>query len=108
MTLMEHGAVLDAVERLEEMAEAGSHPHDVAAAATKIAAEWWLSSSGDGDPTFLMILVQDLRMWCTVTCNQYAWRWEQMQRLGRPEQAEEARRWAEAMDQAQQALRLYD
>jgi hypothetical protein len=55
-----------------------------------------------------VVLVQDLRMWCAVACNQYAWRWEQLQRLGRPEQADEARRWAEAMDQAQRALHLYD
>lgn len=54
---MENGVVLDAFDRLEEMAEAGSHPREVAAAATKIATEWWLSSSGDGDPTRLMILV---------------------------------------------------
>jgi hypothetical protein len=89
---MEHAAVLDAVEHLEKMAEAGKHPQEVAAAAAEIAAGWWLGTAGDADPGRLVVLVQDLRMWCAVTCNRYAWRWEQLQRLGRPEQADEARR----------------
>jgi hypothetical protein len=105
---MQHAAVLDAVEHLEKMAEAGRDPQEVAAAAAEIAAGWWLGAAGDTDPGRLVILVQNLRMWCAETCNQYAWRWEQLQRLGRPEQADEARRWAEAMDRAQQALHLYD
>jgi hypothetical protein len=33
---MEHAAVLDAVEHLEKMAEAGKHPQEVAAAAAEI------------------------------------------------------------------------
>jgi hypothetical protein len=105
---MQHAAVLDAVEHLEKMAEAGRDPQEVAAAAAEIVAGWCLGASDDADPSRLVILVQDLRMWCAVMCNQYAWRWEQLQRLGRPEQADEARRWAEAMDEAQRALRLYD
>jgi hypothetical protein len=105
---MEHAAVLDAVEHLEEMAEAGRHPQEVAAAAAEIAAGWWLGAAGDIDPSRLVVLVQDLRMWCAVTCNQYAWRWEQLHRSGHPEQADEARRWAEAMNEAQRALHLYD
>jgi hypothetical protein len=105
---MESTVVLDAVERLEQMAEAGKHPQEVAAAAAEIVAGWWLGTVGDTDPSRLVVLVQDLRMWCTVTCNQYAWRYEQLQRLGRPEQADEARRWAVALDEAQKALRLYD
>jgi hypothetical protein len=39
---MEHAAVLDAVEHLEKMAEAGKHPQEVAAAAAEIADGWWL------------------------------------------------------------------
>jgi hypothetical protein len=105
---MEHPAVLDAVEHLEEMAEAGRHPQEVAAAAAEIAAGWWLDGAGEADSGRLVVLVQDLRMWCTPTCDQYAWRWEQLHRAGQPERADEARRWAEAMDEAQRALRLYD
>ena len=105
---MEHTVVLDAVVQLEEMAEAGRHPQEVAAAAVEIVAGWWLGTMGDADHGRLVVLVQDLRMWCATTCNQYAWRWEQLQRAGQPEQADEARRWAEAMDEAQRVLRLYD
>ena len=104
---MEHPAVLDAVCRLEEMAEAGRHPQEVAAAAAEIAAGWWLGSAGDVDPGRLVVLVQDLRMWCMVTRNDYAWRWDHLHRSGRPDLADEARRWAEAMDEVQRALRVY-
>jgi hypothetical protein len=105
---MEHAAVLDAVEHLEGMAEAGRHPQEVAAAAAEIAAGWWLGSAGDIDPGRLVVLVQDLRAWCAVTCNHYARRWDHLHRSGRPDLADEARRWAEAMDEAQRALRMYD
>ncbi|HEY0421339.1 MAG TPA: hypothetical protein VGC80_17620 [Acetobacteraceae bacterium] len=101
-------SVLEAVDRLEEMAEAGRHPQEVAATATEIVAGWWLGAAGDAEPDRLVLLVQELRRWCRVTCNQYAWRWEQLQRAGYPDQADEARRWAEALDQAQRVLHLYD
>jgi hypothetical protein len=105
---MEHPAVLDAVCQLEAMAEAGRHPQEVAAAAAEIAAGWWLGAAGDIDAGRLVVLCQDLRMWCTVTRDDYASRWDHQHRSGRPDLADEARRWAEAMDEAQRALRMYD
>jgi hypothetical protein len=81
---------LDAVRLLEGMAEAGHHPQEVAAA-----------------PERLALLVQELRRWCAVASSHYALRWDGLCRAGQPEHAEEARRWAEALDQAHRALRLY-
>ena len=52
-------------------------------------------------------MVQELRRWCLVASSHYALRWERLHRAGCPEAAEEARRWAEALDQAHRALHLY-
>lgn len=101
-------AALDAVQLLAEMAEAGRHPQEVASYADRIAIGWYLDAAGCAAPERLALLVQELRRWCAVASSHYALRWDQLHRAGRPEQAEEARRWAEALDLANQALRLYD
>lgn len=100
-------AALDAVQLLATMAEAGRHPQEVAATAEGIAAGWWLDAAGTAAPERLALLVQELRRWCAVASSQYALRWDGLCRAGRPEQAEEARRWAEALDRAHRALHLY-
>jgi hypothetical protein len=101
-------AALDAVQLLAEMAEAGRHPQEVAAHADRIAVGWYLEAGGCAAPERLALLVQELRRWCLVASGHYAHRWDVMHRAGYPEEAEEARRWAEALDQAHRALRLYD
>ena len=101
-------AALDAVQLLAEMAEAGRHPHEVAAYADQIAISWYLEGAGCAAPERLALLVQELRRWCRVASGHYALRWDALHRAGRPEQAEEARRWAEALDLAHRALHLYD
>jgi len=104
---MGHAAV-DAVQLLTEMAEAGRHPQEVAAYADRIALDWYLDDAGCARPERLALLVQELRRWCAVASSHYALRWDRLHRAGCPEQAEEARCWAEALDQAHRALRLYD
>ena len=99
---------LDAVCRLERMAEAGRHPQEVAAAAEGIAAGWWLDTAGDAAPDRLVLLVQELRRWCAVASGHYARQWDRLERAGLSVQATEARRWAEALDAAHRALHLYD
>ena len=101
-------AALDAVQFLAEMAEAGRHPQEVAACADGIAIGWYLDAGGCAAPERLALLVQELRRWCRVASAHYALRWDALHRAGQPEQAEEARRWAEALDQAHRALHLYD
>ena len=101
-------AALDAVQLLAEMAKAGRHPQEVAAHADRIAISWYLEAGGCAAPERLALLVQELRRWCAVSSSHYALRWDTLHRAGQPEQAEEARRWAEALDQAHRALHLYD
>jgi len=100
-------ASLDAVHLLAEMAEAGRHPQEVAEMAEGIAVGWYLDAAGCAAPERLALLVQELRRWCVVASSHYALRWDRLHRAGCPEQAEEARRWAETLDQAQRTLRLY-
>ncbi len=101
------GHVMDALARLEGMATAGSLPDDVAREAEVIAAGWWWNAQGDLTPDRLVLLVQELQRWCLIASSHYALRWDRLNRAGCPEEAERAARWAEALDQAQQALRLY-
>ncbi len=101
-------AALDAVGLLAGMAEAGKHPQDVAATAQGIVVGWYIDAAGCAAPERLALLVQELRRWCAVASLHYARRWESLHRAGCPELAEEARRWAEALDQAHRALRLYE
>ena len=101
-------AALDAVQLLAEMAEAGRHPQEVAAYADRIAIGWYLDAAGCAAPERLALLVQELRRWCLVASSHYALRWDRLHRAGCPEAAEEAQRWAEALDQAQRVLHLYD
>jgi hypothetical protein len=98
----------DAVCVLERMAEAGHHPQEVTATAEGIAVGWWLDAAGCAAPERLALLVQELRHWCAVASSHYALRWDRLCRAGFPEAAEDARRWAEALDQAHRALHLYD
>ena len=100
------GHVMDALARLEGMATAGSLPDDVAREAEVIAAGWWWNAQGDLTPDRLVLLVQELQRWCVIASSHYALRWDRLNRAGCPEKAERAARWAEALDQAQQALRL--
>ena len=101
------GHVMDALARLEGIATAGSLPDDVAREAEVIAAGWWWNAQGDLTPDRLVLLVQELQRWCLIASSHYALRWDRLNRAGCPEEAERAARWAEALDQAQQALRLY-
>ena len=97
-----------ALVRLEGMAERGAHPDDVALDAKRIAAGWWWNARGDLTPDRLALLVQEPRRWCAVASGHYAQRWDSLNRAGRPGEADEARRWAEALERAHWALRLYD
>ena len=100
------GHVMDAVARLDGMVLAGSPPGDVALEAEGIAAAWW-DAYGDLAPDRLVLLVTELQRWCVVGAGHYALRWDRLNRARRPRKAEDAARWAVALDQAQQALRLY-
>ena len=101
------GHVMDALARLDGMATAGSLPDDVAREAETIAAGWWWNAHGDLTPDRLVLLVQELQRWCLIASSHYAVQWDRLNRAGCPREAEHAARWAEALDQAQQALRLY-
>ncbi len=101
-------AAFDAVCLLERMAETGQHPQAVVGTAEDIVLGWWFDAAGCAAPERLALLVQELRHWCAVASSHYALRWERLHRAGRPAAAEEARRWAEALDQARRVLRLYD
>ena len=100
------GHVMDAVARLDGMVLAGSPPADVAVEAEGIAAAWW-DAHGDLAPDRLVLLVAELQRWCVVGAGHHALRWDRLNRAGRPREAENAARWAVALDQAHQALRLY-
>ena len=54
-----------------------------------------------------MLLVAELQRWCVVGAGHYALRWDRLNRAGQLREADDAARWAVALDQAQQALRLY-
>ena len=101
------GHVMDALARLENMATAGSLADDVAHEAEAIAAGWWWNAHGDLTPARLVLLVQELQRWCLVASGHYALRWDELNRSGRPREADDAARWAVALDGAQQALRIY-
>ncbi len=87
--------VTDALARLEGLAAAGGPPDGVAHEAEAIAAGWWCSAQGDLAPDRLVLLVQELQRWC------------HLNRAGRAQDAEDAARWAQALDQAQRVLRVY-
>ena len=101
------GHVMDAIAHLDGMTLSGSLPSDVALEAEGIAAGWWWNARGDLAPDRLVLLVAELQRWCAVAAGHYALRWDQLNRAGRPREAEDAARWAVALDQVQQALRLY-
>ncbi len=101
------GHVLDALCRLEALAEAGAPADAVAHDAELIAAGWWWDTRGDLGPDRLVLLVQELRRWCLVASDRYALCWDRLERAGRPEEADRAQRRAEALDRASQVLHLY-
>lgn len=101
------GHVKDALARLERVATAGSLPDDAAWEAEAIAAGWWWNAHGDLTPDRLVLLMQELQRWCLIASSHYALRWDRLNRAGCPKEAEDAARWAVALDQAQQSLRLY-
>lgn len=101
------GHVLDALCRLEALAEAGAPADAVAHDAELIAAGWWWDTRGDLAPDRLVLLVQELRRWCALTADRYALRWDRLERAGRPEEADDARRRAEALHRASHVLHLY-
>ena len=101
------GHVMDALARLEGMATAGSLPDDVACEAEIIAVGWWWNAHGDLTPDRLVLLVQELQRCCLIAFSRYALRRDQLNQAGCPKKAERPTRGAEALDQAQQALRLY-
>ncbi len=101
------GHVLDALCRLETLAEAGASADEVAHDAAVIAAGWWWNARGDLAPDRLVLLVQELRRWCAVASSRYALRWDRLERAGRPEQADQARRQSEALDRASHALHVF-
>jgi len=99
--------VSDALARLEGMAAAGSPPDDVAYEAEAIAAGWWWNAQGGLTPDRLVLLVQELQHWCIAAAGHHARRWDHLNQAGRPQEAEDAARWAQALDQAQRILRVY-
>ena len=99
--------VSDALARLESMAAAGSPPDDVAHQPAAIAAGWWWNAHGDLTSERLVLLVQEPQRWCAVAAGHHALRWDDLNRAGQPQEAEEAARWAQALDQAQRVLRVY-
>jgi len=99
--------VSDALARQEGMATAGSSPDDVAYEAEAIAAGWWWNAQCGLTPDRLVLLVQELQHWCIAAAGHHARRWDHLNRTGRPQEAEDAARWAQALDQAQRVLRVY-
>ena len=99
--------MLDVLCRLETLAEAGASADEVAHDAAIIAAGWWWDARGDLAPDRLVLLVQELRRWCAVASRRYALRWDRLEQAGRPDQADHARRQAEALDRASHALHVF-
>ena len=99
--------VSDALARLEGMAAAGSLPDDVAHEAEAIVAGWWWNAQGDLAPERLVLLVHELQRWCAAAAGHHALQWDHLNQAGRPQEAEDAARWAQALDQAQRVLRVY-
>ena len=97
----------DALARLERMAGSGCLPEDVAREAEAIAAGWWRNAQGDLAPDRLVLPVQKLQRWCAVAAGRHMLRWDHLNRAGQPRDAEDATQWAQALDQAQRALRVY-
>ncbi len=101
--------------------QAGAPADAVAHDAELIAADWWWDARGDLAPDRLVLLVQELRRLCALTADRYALRWDRLERAGRPEEADDARRpfsfaditpWdrcamAEALHRASHVLHLY-
>ena len=96
------GQVFDALCRLGALAEAGAPPDAVVHDAELIAAGWWWNARGDVASDRLVLLVQELRRWCLLTSE----RWDRLERAGRPEEADQARRRAEALGWASHVLHL--
>ena len=78
------GHALDALCRLETLAEAGATPDEVAQDAALIAAGWWWDARGDLASDRLVLLVQELRRWCAAASSRYALRWDKLERAERP------------------------
>lgn len=96
--------VLDAVTRLDAMAQQGADPEEVAAEAEVIAAGWWWNGRGEPDPGGLARLVGELRRWCAVAAAEYAITWDRLARAGLAHDAEHARHRSVAFDHAWTAL----
>ena len=84
----------------------GCLPEDVAREAEAIAAGWWWNAQGDLAPDRLLLLVQELQRWCAAA-GYHVLRWDHLNRAGRPREAKDAARWAQALDRALRALRFY-
>jgi len=90
--------VSDALARLESMAAAGCPPDEVAYEAEAIAAGWWWNTQCGLTPDRLVLLVQELQHWCIAAVGHHARRWDHLNRAGRAQDAEDAARWAQALD----------
>lgn len=95
--------VLDAITRLDAMAQQGAGPEDVAAEAEFIATGWW-SGRGEPEPGGLARLVGELRCWCAVAAAEYAVTRDRLSRAGLAHDAEYARHRSVAFDHAWTAL----
>ena len=80
---------------------------EVAHDAALIAAGWWWEARGDLAPDRLVLLVQELRRWCAAASSRHALCWDRLEWAGRPSQADQARRQAEALDRASHALHVF-
>ena len=97
--------VTDALARLEGMAAVGKLPGEVACEAEAIAAGWWWNEHGDLTPARAAgagaaALVRDRGRALRAPVGP-------PEPDGRPRDAEDAARWAVALDEAQQVLRAY-
>ncbi len=64
------------------------------------------SMAATGSPP-LVLLVQELQRWCAVAAGHQALRRDHLNQAGRPRDADDAVRWAQALARAQRALRVY-
>ena len=96
-----------ALARLDSMAATGSPPDDVTHEAEAIAAGWWWNAHGDLASERLVLLVQELQRWCAAAAGHQALRWNHLNRAGRPQDAEDAAQWAQALARARRPLRAY-